>query len=224
MVAVVAPVHVRCENSCNGIASQEDLSQIHIPIHSRQPIRVILHILIRRTVGRIHRTRIIRRPKEKCIGIIIRIRIIRKIAPRIIRLLRHQPKQLTRRKPINIHNREVREEPSRRRNLSHLPIRMAEQLPGNQMVVDFPGLAGHNIELGFFVGEGDGRVDVGADADAQHEDVGEGQGDLDDDQGEEWPDLGDVGGEEVDDGFFEVVEDLAALLDAVDDRGEVVIE
>ena len=47
---------------------------------------------------------------------------------------------------------------------------------------------------------------------------------MQDHQGYERPDFGHVGGQQVDDGFFEVIEDFAALFDAINNRGEVVVE
>jgi hypothetical protein len=82
----------------------------------------------------------------------------------------------------------------------------------------------HDIHLSLFVGQGKGRVDVSSHADHKHEDVGERERDLNEDQRNEGPDLSHVGSEQIHDGLLEVVEDLPALLHAIDDGAEVIVQ
>ena len=85
------------------------------------------------------------------------------------------------------------------------------------MVCLFSRLSGHDIELSLLIGKGKGRIDVSSDADDQHEDVGKRKWDLQDDQGNEGPDFSHIRSKQVYDGLLEVIEDLSAFLDTVND-------
>ena len=128
------------------------------------------------------------------------------------------------RESVEAHDQEIGEEPSGSGDLAHLAVGVGQETSGHQMVIEFSGLPGHDVYFGFFVGQGKGRVDVGSDANAQHEDVGKGKGDLQSDQSHEWPDFGHVGGQQVHDGFLQVVEYFSAFFDTIDDGSEIVVE
>ncbi len=123
-----------------------------------------------------------------------------------------------------MHHHEVSEETSGGGDLAHLTVGVGQQATRHQMLGLLPGFTGHHVHFRLFVGQGQSRVDVSSHADDEHEDVGEGEWDLENDECDERPDFGHVGGEQVDDGLLEVIEDLAALLHSVDNGGEVVVE
>lgn len=84
------------------------------------------------------------------------------------------------------------------------------------MVSLFTRLSSHDIELSFFVSERESRKDIGADTDAKHKDVGERKRDLDDDESNERNNFRNIGSQQIDDSFLEVIKDLSAFFNTND--------
>lgn len=87
----------------------------------------------------------------------------------------------------------VGEESSASGQLAHITISVAQQFSRHQVLFRLTRTTRHDVNLSFFVSEGEGGIDVSTDTDDQHEDVGERKWDLHDDQTHKRPDFSHVG-------------------------------
>lgn len=126
---------------------------------------------------------------------------------------------------IVVHDVEVREETSSGLSDTNLEVSEGDQLGVYKMItLRVTWVAFHDIELGVLIGEGDGGDHIGTEINAKNEDSREGLRDLEHHEEEEGGDLRDVRGQGVGDGFLQVVEDEATLLNTIDNGGEVIVE
>lgn len=91
-------------------------------------------------------------------------------------------------------------------------VGLPHQLHGYEMVLLRTGLSRHQVELGLFVGVGDGGSQVGADIHVQQDNWRDWNWIVENDEANEWCDLYNLACHDVADNLFQVIEDSAALL------------
>ena len=101
-------------------------------------------------------------------------------------------------------------------------VRLKQKLPIDQLILlRIPRRAQHDIGLGLLVRERGRSGAVGETANDNHKKRAEDLGQAEDDIGHDGPELAEgAGGQEVADGFLEVVEDHAAVEDGLHNGGE----
>jgi hypothetical protein len=133
--------------------------------------------------------------------------------------------QRTRVEALVKHNHEIGEHARQRLDGSDLQLGERYEFGSDEMVdAGVTRLSAHYVEFSFFVGHADCGYHVCAKVNEEDQYGGKREWQTDHDEQQEGRDLGYVAGQSLGDTLLEIVEDEATFLDAVDDRGEVVVQ